>query len=90
VRPARLPARRPSGTTEGRTALDGDIPINPSGGLKAFVHPIGASGVRMLYEVVTQLRGEAGVRQVKNPRLGFAHNVGRPGALSCVVVLANA
>ena len=75
---------------EGRTALDGDIPINPSGGLKSFGHPIGATGVRMIYEVVTQLRGEAGERQVKSPRLGLAHNVGGPGAVSCVVVLGNA
>ena len=75
---------------EGRTRVDGDIPINPSGGLKSFGHPIGASGVRMIYEVVTQLRGEAGARQVKSPRLGLAHNVGGPGAVSCVVVLGNA
>jgi acetyl-CoA C-acetyltransferase len=72
---------------EGRTALDGDIPINPSGGLKSFGHPIGASGVRMIYECVTQLRGEAGPRQLKAPEIGLAHNVGGPGAVSCVVVL---
>ena len=72
---------------EGRTALDGDIPVNPSGGLKSFGHPIGASGVRMIYECVTQLRGEAGARQVKQAELGLAHNVGGPGAVSCVVVL---
>ncbi len=75
---------------EGRTALDGDIPINPSGGLKSFGHPIGASGVRMIYECVTQLRGEAGTRQVKNPEIGLAHNVGGPGAVACVVVLGHA
>ena len=74
---------------EGRTALDGDIPINPSGGLKSFGHPIGASGVRMIYECVTQLRGEAGSRQVKDPTFGLAHNVGGPGAVACVVVLGN-
>ena len=74
---------------EGRTALDGDIPINTSGGLKSFGHPIGASGVRMIYEVVTQLRGEAGARQLKDPKLGVAHNVGGPGAVACVVVLGN-
>ena len=74
---------------EGRTARDGDIPINTSGGLKSFGHPIGASGVRMIYEVVTQLRGEAGARQVKSPSLGVAHNVGGPGAVACVVVLGN-
>ena len=72
---------------EGRTGPEGDIPINPSGGLKSFGHPIGASGVRMIYECVTQLRGEAGSRQVKDPELGLAHNVGGPGAVSCVVVL---
>ncbi len=72
---------------EGRTALEGDIPVNPSGGLKSFGHPIGASGVRMIYECVTQLRGEAGSRQVKDPDLGLAHNVGGPGAVSCVIVL---
>jgi len=75
---------------EGRTALGGDIPINPSGGLKSFGHPIGASGVRMIYECVTQLRGEAGARQVRDPELGLAHNVGGPGAVSCVVVLGRA
>jgi len=74
---------------EGRTAIEGDVPINPSGGLKSFGHPIGASGVRMIYEVVTQLRGECGARQVKNPKLGVAHNVGGPGAVACVVVLGN-
>ena len=74
---------------EGRTAIDGDIPINTSGGLKSFGHPIGASGVRMIYEVVTQLRGEAGARQVESPKLGIAHNVGGPGAVACVVVLGN-
>ena len=72
---------------EGRTAIGGDVPINPSGGLKSFGHPIGASGVRMIYECVTQLRDEAGPRQVKSAEIGLAHNVGGPGAVSCVVVL---
>ena len=74
----------------GDTALGGRIPINTSGGLKSFGHPIGASGVRMIYECVTQLRGECGERQVKNARLGMAHNVGGPGAVACVVILGNA
>lgn len=74
---------------EGRTSLKGDIPINPSGGLKSFGHPIGASGVRMIYECVQQLRGACGERQVASPRLGLAHNVGGPGAVSCVIVLGN-
>ena len=76
-------------TAEGRTALSGDIPINPSGGLKSFGHPIGASGVRMIYECVKQLQGQCGERQVKNPQLGLAHNVGGPGAVSCVIILGN-
>lgn len=72
---------------EGRTALTGDIPINPSGGLKSFGHPIGASGVRMIYECVQQIRGRCGERQVANPEMGLAHNVGGPGAVACVIVL---
>lgn len=79
----------PQWVNEGRTALDGDLPINPSGGLKSFGHPIGASGVRMIFECVEQLRGRCGERQVRAPRLGLAHNVGGPGAVSCVVVLSN-
>ncbi len=75
---------------EGRSGLNGDLPVNPSGGLKSFGHPIGASGVRMIYEVVTQLRGEAGPRQVKNARVGLAHNLGGPGAVACVVVFGGA
>jgi len=75
--------------SEGRTTLTGDIPINPSGGLKSFGHPIGASGVRMIHECVDQLRGRGGERQVRNAKLGLAHNVGGPGAVACVVVLGN-
>jgi acetyl-CoA C-acetyltransferase len=61
--------------------------VNPSGGLKSFGHPIGASGVRMLTEIVLQLRGQAGARQVKNAELGLVHNLGGPGAVACVVIL---
>ncbi len=75
---------------EGRSTLAGDLPVNPSGGLKSFGHPIGASGVRMIAEITLQLRGEAAARQVKSPRLGLAHNVGGPGAVACVVVLGAA
>lgn len=79
----------PGWIAEGRTALTGDLPINPSGGLKSFGHPIGASGVRMIFECVEQLRGNCGERQVRGAELGLAHNVGGPGAVSCVVVLGN-
>jgi len=75
---------------EGRTAIDGDKPVNPSGGLKSFGHPIGASGVRMIYEVVRQIRGEAGDRQVPRARVGLAHNVGGPGAVGAVIVVGAA
>lgn len=73
---------------EGRSSLQGDLPVNPSGGLKSFGHPVGATGVRMVYELVTQLRGEGGDRQVKNATTGLAHNLGGPGAVACVLVLS--
>ena len=75
--------------SEGRSSLAGDMPVNTSGGLKSFGHPIGASGIRMIYEVVTQLRGQAGDRQVKNARQGLVHNLGGPGSVACVAVLGN-
>ena len=57
--------------------LDGDLPINPDGGLKSFGHPIGASGLRMLFEAWLQLRGEAGERQVNTDRgLALTQNLG--------------
>ncbi len=63
--------------------LDGALPVNPDGGLKSFGHPVGASGLRMLFECWAQFRGEAGDRQLADPTLGLTHNLGgRPG--SCV------
>ena len=56
--------------------LEGGLPVNPDGGLKSFGHPIGASGLRMMYEMWLQLRGEAGPRQIKEPKLGLTHNLG--------------
>ena len=60
----------------GATALDGKTPVNPSGGLIARGHPIGASGLAQIYELVTQLRGEAGQRQVKQHRIAMTENGG--------------
>jgi acetyl-CoA C-acetyltransferase len=61
--------------------LDGRLPVNPDGGLKSFGHPVGASGLRMLFECWLQFRGEAGERQLADPTLGLTHNLGgRPGA----------
>jgi acetyl-CoA C-acetyltransferase len=56
--------------------LSGRLPVNPDGGLKSFGHPIGASGLRMMYEMWLQLRGEAGPRQIRAPKLGLTHNLG--------------
>ncbi len=70
----------------GETALDGRIPVNPSGGLKGKGHPVGATGVSQIVESVFQLRGQAGDRQVRNAEIGLTHNVGGSGA-TCVVTL---
>ena len=59
-------------TAAGQTALAGRIPVNTDGGLLAMGHPFGASGIRMVHETVTQLRGEAGARQVAGARVGVA------------------
>jgi acetyl-CoA C-acetyltransferase len=56
--------------------LDGTIPCQSDGGLKCFGHPIGASGLRMIYEVYKQLQGKAGPRQIKDPKIGLTHNLG--------------
>jgi acetyl-CoA acetyltransferase len=60
----------------GATTIGGRIPINTSGGLESKGHPIGATGLGQLHELVTQLRGEAGVRQVQGARLAIAENGG--------------
>jgi acetyl-CoA C-acetyltransferase len=75
----------------GAFTLTGDLPVNTDGGLKCFGHPLGASGLRMIYEVYLQLQGRAGPRQVKNPRLGLTHNLGGNGGagIGCCVVLGN-
>ncbi|MBA7596379.1 hypothetical protein ES703_03349 [subsurface metagenome] len=56
--------------------LDGQVPCQPDGGLKCFGHPIGASGLRMMYEMYKQLQGKAGPRQKKDPKSGLTHNLG--------------
>jgi len=61
---------------EGLTAIDGEIPINPSGGLKARGHPLGATGIAQVIELVWQLRNEAGKRQVPNAQTGITCNFG--------------
>lgn len=73
---------------EGRTKIDGDIPINPSGGLKAKGHPIGATGVSQVVEIVKQLRGDAGKRQIIDAEVGLCCNVGGSGATSVVSIFS--
>jgi acetyl-CoA C-acetyltransferase len=72
-------------------ALEGQraLPVQPDGGLKCFGHPIGASGLRMMYEMYLQLQGRAGPRQIKDPKIGLTHNMGgQPSGcvISCFIV----
>lgn len=68
--------------------LNGRLPINPDGGLKSFGHPVGASGLRMMFELWLQFRGEAGKRQLPDPQIGLVHNMGGfPGEFISFVAL---
>lgn len=68
----------------GKTALGQNLVVNPSGGLKACGNPVGATGVYQAFEIVTQLRGEAGDRQVPNARIGLTHNISGTGVTAVV------
>lgn len=72
---------------EGQTKPTGDIPVNVSGGLKCFGHPIGSTGCRMIAEVTQQLQGRAQGVQIEDAKLGLAHNLGGPGAVCSVTIL---
>jgi acetyl-CoA C-acetyltransferase len=72
---------------DGKTALDGEKPINTSGGLKSKGHPVGATGVGQIVELTKQLRGECGERQLKNPKVGLAQNMGGSGGSAVVHIL---
>ena len=74
-------------TEAGDTAVDGRIPINTSGGLKSKGHPVGATGIGQIVELVTQLRGEAGQRQVEGAKIGLAQNMGGSGGSTLVHIL---
>jgi acetyl-CoA C-acetyltransferase len=71
-------------TESGLTAIGGKIPVIPSGGLKACGHPVGATGVKQAVEMVLQLRGEAGKRQIDGANIGLTHNVGGSGGTAVV------
>ncbi|MBW1704620.1 MAG: acetyl-CoA acetyltransferase [Deltaproteobacteria bacterium] len=68
--------KAPNDVRDGFFNIDGKIPCQVDGGLKCFGHPIGASGLRMMYEVYKQLQGNAGDRQLKDPKIGLTHNMG--------------
>ncbi len=74
-------------TLAGETSRDGRIPVNPSGGLKSKGHPVGATGVAQIVELATQLRGDAGDRQIANVRCALAQNMGGTGGTSVVHIL---
>jgi len=71
--------------------IDGELPVNTDGGLKCFGHPLGATGLRMIYEVYKQLQGKAGLRQLKNPQVGLTHNLGGSigQGIAAVVIVSN-
>lgn len=77
-------------TLDGVTSIDGEFAVNPSGGLKAKGHPVGATGVGQIVEITLQLREEAGETQVKNAEIGLTHNIGGSGATCVVHILAKA
>lgn len=72
---------------EGITAIDGEFPINPDGGLKCFGHPIGATGCRMIVELTRQILNRAEGHQLKDVKAGFAHNLGGPLSIAMVTIV---
>jgi acetyl-CoA acetyltransferase len=73
---------------EGRTAIGGDVPVNASGGLLSKGHPLGATGVANIFEIVTHLRGQAGGRQVEGAKVGLAHVIGLGSACTIHILTA--
>ncbi len=74
----------------GKTCIQGELPVNTSGGLKSKGHPVGATGVGQICDLAQQLRGEAGERQVARNKIGLAQNLGGSGATSVVSILGAA
>jgi acetyl-CoA acetyltransferase len=84
------PGDGPKLLASGATTLGGRVPVNPSGGLVSRGHPVGATGCAQIVELVTQLRGRAGERQVEGARVGLAENAGgyvHPDPAACVVTI---
>jgi acetyl-CoA acetyltransferase len=83
----------PSLLRDGSSSINGRLPVNPSGGLIARGHPIGATGAAQIVELVDQLRGRAGARQVREARIGLAENAGGSimgGGAACVITILEA
>lgn len=74
---------------EGATKLNGKLPVNTSGGLKARGHPISPTGIAQIYEIACQMRGDAGKRQIEKPTYGLAQNIGGAGSMAAVHILKN-
>ena len=72
---------------QGITKINGNLPVNTSGGLKAKGHPISATGVSQIYELFLQLTGNAKDRQIDNINCGLAHNTGGAGSITSVHIL---
>lgn len=77
------------GAVKKETYLGGKLPVNTSGGLKAFGHPVGATGVKQIVEITQQLRNKAGKRQIKNAKIGLAQNIGGSGGSAVIHILTN-
>jgi len=73
----------------GTFTLEGDLPVNTDGGLKAFGHPVGATGLRTAHEIYKQLQGKAGLRQVNDAQIGLCHTLGGTPQVACVAILGN-
>jgi acetyl-CoA acetyltransferase len=80
------PGDQPKLLADGTVALGGRQPVNPSGGLLSKGEPLGASGLGQVVELVNQLRGRCGTRQVSEPRLALAHTIGRGANASAVII----
>jgi len=74
---------------KGATAINSNLPVNVSGGLKARGHPISPTGIAQFYEIVNQMRQKCGKRQIKKPKYGLAHNIGGVGSAATVHILKN-
>ena len=74
---------------KGITKINGKLPVNTSGGLKAKGHPVSATGVSQIYEIVSQMKGKCGKRQLDRKGIGLAHNVGGAGSTATVNIFKN-